>query len=489
VLTAAIPLAVALALASRLVEESVAVGLNPRVREAVQGRAPVVRDFIRARIAYFKAVAGQVAGSHALSDALSRADGKRVEATLRRALESCQHCTALELAGGGVAVRVSNKERFPSESWSARSFPDADEPALAVAGHPKVRLRLTAVLDRRYLEGLREAGEFGRLYAVLAEKSEAVKRAYLIAFGLALGVAIAATTGLGIFFARRVTRRIAVLIGATRRVASGDLDFRIPVRARDEITDLTQSFNRMIADLRESQRRIVYLETIAAWQEIARRLAHEIKNPLTPILLAVQQVHQKYSGEDPRYRKILDEALEVVTEEVNALRALVSEFSEFAKLPAVNLQAGDLGAFAVEIARGEEAEGGRVALSVPSRPVWVLFDRMLLRRATTNLLKNAREAMGEAGVDVPPEIAVRVEENRALLEVADRGPGVPAGNRARIFDPYFTTKREGTGLGLAIVKKIVLDHGGSIDVEDRPGGGAVFRIALPLAAEKERRPE
>jgi signal transduction histidine kinase len=154
----------------------------------------------------------------------------------------------------------------------------------------------------------------------------------------------------------------------------------------------------------------------------------------------------------------------------------------------VNLQGGDLGAFALEIARGEEAEGSRVALSVPSRPVSVPFDRMLLRRATTNLLKNAREAMREAGVEAPPEIAVRVEEDRALLEIADRGLGVPAGSKARIFDPYFTTKREGTGLGLAIVKKIVLDHGGSIDVEDRPGGGAVFRIALPLAAEKERRP-
>jgi nitrogen fixation/metabolism regulation signal transduction histidine kinase len=175
----------------------------------------------------------------------------------------------------------------------------------------------------------------------------------------------------------------------------------------------------------------------------------------------------------------------VVTEEVESLRALVSDFSEFAKLPSVHLQPGDLGAFFEEVARGEAAEGLPVTLTRPQEPVAAGFDRMLLRRALTNLLKNAREAMAETGVAGAPELSLSREGDHAVVETADRGPGVPDESKSRVFDPYYTTKHDGTGLGLAIVKKIVLDHGGSITVADRAGGGAVFRIVLPLRPDKE----
>jgi nitrogen fixation/metabolism regulation signal transduction histidine kinase len=488
-LTAAIPLTVALALASRLVDESVTVGLNPRVREAVQSQVPVVRDFIRARIAFFKSMVRALAQSHPLIEAIGARDSRGAEKVLRTELNNCEHCTDIELGGAGMSIRVSGRAKFPTETWAPRTFPSADDPGVAVAGHPQVRLRLTAVLARRYLEGLREAGEFAALYTVLAEKSGAVKRSYLIAFGLALGVTLAVALSVGLFLSRRVTRRIGVLIAATRRVASGDLEFQIPVKSRDEIGDLTQSFNKMLSDLGESQRRIVYLETIATWQEIARRLAHEIKNPLTPILLAVQQLHKKYTGDDETYRRTLGEAMEVVTEEVESLRTLVSEFSDFAKLPAVRRAPGDLVAFVDELARGESAEGVEVVVRRPEGPVMVAFDRMLLRRALTNLLKNAREAMQVSGDSAPPEMSVAVRDGEAVLEVSDRGPGVPEESKARVFDPYFTTKREGTGLGLSIVKKIILDHEGRITVADREGGGAVFRVILPITAEKERAQE
>jgi nitrogen fixation/metabolism regulation signal transduction histidine kinase len=482
-LTAAIPLTVGLLLASRLVDESVSVGLNPRVREAVEAQPPVVREYIRARVAYFQSVAQGMARRHRLAAALDAGERRAAESVLGEALAACAQCTAVEVTGAGPKIAVAGPDRYPRERWVARAFPSEDDPGLAVAGRSGARLRLTAVLERRYVESLREAGDFARLYALLAQESDSVKRSYLLAFGTALGVTMVLAAAIGIYLARRVTRRITLLIEATRRVAGGDLAFHIPVRARDEISDLTQSFNRMLADLSESQRRIVYLETIAAWQEIARRLAHEIKNPLTPILLAVQQVHKKYTGDDDGYRRTLDEALEVVTEEVGALRALVSEFSDFAKLPAVHAQPGDLGAFLEEVVRGEQAQGAPVVLSRPGDPVTAAFDRMLLRRALTNLLQNAREAVRAAGRDEAPEVTLSVHEGQAVLDVADRGPGVPDDAKDRIFDPYYTTKHEGTGLGLSIVKKIVLDHGGSVTVDDREGGGAVFRIALPLAKE------
>ena len=486
-LTAILPLVVALAFAARLVDESVAVGLNPQVEEAVKARVPMTRDFIRARLDYFKATLAAVAVSQPLEDALAAGDAQAATAALSRVLSSCDHCTSLiaeapgKAGGPKLVARAKSARAFPLQEWSERSFPSADEGGRKMSRIPGATVRLTAVLEKRHQDALEVAGEFQRLYDLVATKKGALRDAYIVAFGVILGSALIIALLLGVYLARRVTGRISVLIDATRRVAGGDLTFAIPVRAGDEIADLTQSFNKMLADLSEGQRRIVYLETIAAWQEIARRLAHEIKNPLTPILLAMQQVHKKYPGGDATYQRTVDQALEVVTEEVESLRALVTEFSDFAKLPSVNLQLGDLAAFAREIERAESTEGQAIEAHIEDGEIRVAFDRMLLRRAVTNLLKNAREAMRDASTASAPALSLRVVDRQAQLDVLDRGPGVSAEIRARIFDPYYTTKHDGTGLGLSIVKKIVLDHGGTITVLDHEGGGADFRITLPLA--------
>lgn len=486
VLTAILPLIVALAFAARLVEESVAVGLNPQVEDAVRARAPMTREFIKARLDYFKARLAAVAESQKLEDALAAYDVKRATAVLTAALAKCAHCTSLTAIapakGGGpsLQVHVRSAEAFPEAQWLERSFPPGDESGRAMSRIPGATVRLTAALEKRHQSALEIAGEFQRLFDLVGTKRGELRDAYLIAFGVILASALIVALVLGVYLARRVTGRISVLIDATRRVAAGDLAFAIPVRARDEIADLAQSFNKMLADLSESQRRIVYLETIAAWQEIARRLAHEIKNPLTPILLAMQQVHKKYPGGDATFQRTIDQALEVVTEEVASLRALVTEFSDFAKLPSVNLQRGDLAAFAREVARGEEAEGQPLEAHIEDGELMADFDRMLLRRAVTNLLKNAREAMRDAGTDGVPTLSLHAVAGHAQLDVLDRGPGVSSEIKARIFDPYYTTKHDGTGLGLSIVKKIVLDHGGTIAVLDQDGGGADFRIVLPM---------
>lgn len=495
ILTAALPLSIALGFASRLVDESVTVGLNDRVRGAVEARVPVMRDYIRARIEAFRASLAAIAESQALEAAIASGDRKKVEEQLQKVLADCRHCTGLRLELGAelpLGLRghldVRSGGKYPAESWVERSFPAADEPGRAVPRQPGARLWLTAVLERRYQEGLQEAGEFARLYTLLAEKNDAVKRAYLTAFAVILVASLLLALLIGVFLARRVTRHISVLIDATHRVAAGDLAFQIPVRTRDEIADLTTAFNGMLADLSESQRKIVYLETIAAWQEIAKRLAHEIKNPLMPILLAMQQVHKKYPGGDAAFQRTLDQALEVVSEEVQALRALVTEFSDFAKLPSVHRVPGELRAFAEEVARAESSDEQEVVLHAPAEPVPAEFDKMLLRRTLTNLVKNAREAMRDTPTPgLAPELVLRVEKGLAVLEVLDRGPGVSEEAKARVFDPYYTTKHDGTGLGLSIVKKIILDHEGTITVHDREGGGALFRITLPTTTSQSVR--
>ncbi|HVZ34971.1 MAG TPA: ATP-binding protein, partial [Polyangiaceae bacterium] len=285
----------------------------------------------------------------------------------------------------------------------------------------------------------------------------------------------------------RVTRRVALLAQATERVGAGDLSVRVPSDVRDEIGDLTDAFNAMVQDLADSRGRIEYLQRIGAWQEFARRLAHEIKNPLTPIQLAVQEVHRSYKGDDPRFRRTLEDARAIVEEEIATLRRLVSEFTEFARLPEANLSPADLGVFVREAVdapfRGDEEGGSSVQLAaeVEGGALPVLIDTMLLKRCLDNLIRNAVQAVRSvARPDGRVIVAARATADRAILEVRDNGPGVPETARERVFDPYYTTKAEGTGLGLAIVKKIVLEHGGEISCRPAPEGGACFVISLPF---------
>jgi nitrogen fixation/metabolism regulation signal transduction histidine kinase len=230
---------------------------------------------------------------------------------------------------------------------------------------------------------------------------------------------------------------------------------------------------------------------------MARRLAHEIKNPLTPTLLAVEECHRKYNGADAPFRKLLDTTLEVVEEEVGTLRRLVGEFSSFARLPRAELAEGDLGDFLREqvnhalllreeithkVAKpGEEEPSNRVVIDwrIPEVPMPVNLDRQMLHQVLSNILRNALQAVTAHRERGRIEVSVATEHEAFGIIVDDDGPGVPVNMRDSVFDPYVTTKAEGTGLGLAIVKKIVVEHGGTIDAGSSPIGGARFRIRIP----------
>jgi nitrogen fixation/metabolism regulation signal transduction histidine kinase len=249
----------------------------------------------------------------------------------------------------------------------------------------------------------------------------------------------------------------------------------------------------MLAEIEATRARIEYLQRIGAWQEMARRLAHEIKNPLTPIQLAVQEVHERYGGADAGYRKLLDATLEVVEAEVGTLRRLVGEFSDFARLPQAKLEPGDLAAFLREQAERTlfTEEPSRDPDAAPAPRITVQFDvrakeakahldKQMLRRALINLIRNSSQAIRDQSRS---EGRVTVSLDRSgdfwVIDVDDDGPGIPAESRERIFDPYVTTKHDGTGLGLAIVKKVVVEHGGVISASTSPLGGARVRITIP----------
>jgi len=347
--------------------------------------------------------------------------------------------------------------------------------------------------DKAEFDELGEASQFVESYRSIERRRAADERSYVLAFAALLAITILLAVGVGTFVARDVARRVVALERATQHVAEGDLNVRVPEAGDDELGALARAFNRMLAEVEASRSRIEYLQRISAWQEMARRLAHEIKNPLTPIQLAVQDIHRRYDGDNGDYRRLLDTTLEVVEDEVGTLRRLVSEFSEFARLPSAELEIADLGEFLHELAdrpllaederRSDlaplTAEGPEIEFDIPKEPAPAHIDRQMLRRVLINLVRNAAQAV--SATKRPGHVRVRLARAGDVwnLDVEDDGPGVAPELRHAIFDPYVTTKTDGTGLGLAIVKKIVVEHGGTISAGESALGGARLRVQIP----------
>ena len=299
---------------------------------------------------------------------------------------------------------------------------------------------------------------------------------------LALG-ALAGVVLVGMLVARRTARDLDVLVEGSIAAARGDLDHRVPVRSRDEVGAVASAFNFMMEDLKTSKERLVIAERIAAWQDIARRLAHEIKNPLTPIQMAMDTLRKSYKKQHPEFAEILEESTTTVLEEADRLNRIVAEFSDFARMPKPELGRVDLneviGSALALYKGGTPTVEARLADGLPQLDA----DKGQLNQVLLNLVENARDALGDRDGGQVVVTTKRGEANdRILLVVEDNGPGVPPGVKDKVFAPYFTTKQTkgGTGLGLAIVHRIVGDHGGRITISDAPGGGARFTIELPL---------
>ena len=296
---------------------------------------------------------------------------------------------------------------------------------------------------------------------------------FLVIYGVLILLALVA----GALWARRMVRPLEALVAGTRRVGAGDFEFRVDRDGPGEVGELVRAFDAMIGRLAEQRRDLGRLERAAAWRGMARTLAHEVKNPLTPILLAVQQLRDNYQGDDPAYRELVEECADIVGEEVESLRALVREFGDFARLPRPIPRPGDL----AKLLRDVEALYGkdRVAVSTPPElNGW--FDGPALKRSLINLVDNGLAACAEAGRPERVELIAEAADPGARITVRDGGVGIPGENIERIFTPDFTTKGGGMGLGLAVVDSMVAGHGGTIGVSSEPGSGACFTIALPL---------
>jgi nitrogen fixation/metabolism regulation signal transduction histidine kinase len=237
----------------------------------------------------------------------------------------------------------------------------------------------------------------------------------------------------------------------------------------------------MTTDLKATTEKLVASERVAAWQEVARRLAHEIKNPLTPIQMSLETLVALREKDSGKFDQLFKESAVAVLEEVARLKRIVDEFSRFARLPKPQLAPLSLTELCTQVVGLYGSDGTRLRYVADIAPgVNVQADRDQLTQVVINLIKNAEEAMAEKGGQVT--LRLRTDNHSALIEVEDQGPGIPESERSRIFEPYFTTKQGGTGLGLAIASRIASEHGGALSVDGVPTGGARFRLQLPLAS-------
>jgi two-component system, NtrC family, nitrogen regulation sensor histidine kinase NtrY len=305
-------------------------------------------------------------------------------------------------------------------------------------------------------------------------------------------VAAAAGIFLAIVFsgwaAARVTRPVEQLAEAAREVAAGNWSTQVPVSSADELGALAESFNRMTHELLSQKQQLVQAERVAAWRELARRLAHELKNPLFPLQLTVENLLRARQQSQQLFDEMFQEGSATLLSEIANLKAIISRFSEFSKMPQPQLQSVDVNEIVqnvVRVFRAQLRSSDHAAvepkLDLASGIEPIAADPELLHRALSNLVLNAMDAMPNGGT-----LTLRTHQSgdRAFVEVSDTGSGLTAEECERLFTPYYTSKAHGTGLGLAIVQSIISDHGGKVSVRSQPNQGATFVIELPRNQEK-----
>ena len=366
------------------------------------------------------------------------------------------------------SVRTRNQEMTALVHWSSNAAEDEIFQAIPLEG--------VGDSQNRAPLGILLVGNSRRTYVELQRRIESV--AFLVGGG---GIVLAIL--LSSWAAARVTRPVEQLAQAAQQVAGGNWNARVDVAGGDELAQLAESFNRMTTELLTQRERLVQAERVAAWRELARRLAHELKNPLFPLQLTVENLVRARQQSPEQFDEVFPEDSRTLLAELGNLKTIVGRFSEFSKMPQPQLQPVQVNEVikgVVQLLRAQfnapERAGVRCDMQLDAHLQTIAADAELLHRAISNLVLNALDAMQQGGVIT---LRTRNESTQVRIEISDTGSGLTREECERIFTPYYTSKQHGTGLGLAIVQSVVSDHKGRISVQSQPGRGTTFVIELP----------
>jgi two-component system, NtrC family, nitrogen regulation sensor histidine kinase NtrY len=371
---------------------------------------------------------------------------------------------AQQLAGFIQAVQRSSSETGTIIRWS----PGEDE---TVNAFPLLG-------DKNQLLAILLVGSSRRAYGELRTQ---IRSAALVASGAGLLLAIVLSS----WASARVTKPVEDLARAAHELAAGNWNTKVATTSHDEIGELAESFNRMTHDLLDQRERLVQTERVAAWRDLARRLAHELKNPLFPLQLTVENLLRAREQGQQQFDDTFRESAATLLAEISNLKTIIARFSDFSKMPQPHFQPVQLTGLIQEVINLHQAQFAKsnivCQLELAENLQAIAADPDLLHRAMSNLVLNAIEAMPEGGI---LSVRTRHESNSASIEISDSGKGLSAEECSRLFTPYYTSKAQGTGLGLAIVQSIVSDHGGRISVRSQQGRGTTLIIDLPANRDK-----
>lgn len=273
-----------------------------------------------------------------------------------------------------------------------------------------------------------------------------------------------------------ITRPLNRLQTGTKKIAGGDLKVRVRESRFSPINGLIVSFNNMVEELESNRDKLVQAEKDMMWREMAQVMAHEIKNPLTPLRLSAERMEMKYWGKSENFDKIFQDSMEVINEEINNLQHLVKEFSRFARMPSANFEHYDINEQIRDIIAPYRTKAD-ITLSLDPELPEFYGDRMQMKQVFVNLIQNAIQASSSRSII---EISSRTDGALFIFSIKDSGEGISPEDMERIFRPYYTTKEKGTGLGLSIVKRMITQHQGTIEVDSKKGEGTTFTIRIQI---------
>ena len=350
-------------------------------------------------------------------------------------------------------------------------------------------LYISRNIDPEIIRYLNETEEAVSFYYTVENSQTGIKVTFAIIYIIVVTLLLFLSTSIAITFASRLTKPIVNLIGASDSISKGALDVKVPELDTDEeFQQLNRNFNSMIERLKEQQNKLLINERYEAWESVARKLAHEIKNPLTPIQLSIDSLREKYKKKLNNQSQEFERYLETINRQIKDIEKLVNEFSNFARMPSPVFKKLDISKL---ISRSLElirvSSNNAINLKVNTQDLIIYGDEDQLNRVFINLIKNSEEALVEISTKDPSFkgiIDIEINDNNDYIRcrLTDNGPGITDAKKA--MTPYFTTKKKGTGLGLPIVSKIINEHSGTFSIKNnKKDKGTIITILLPKTNE------
>lgn len=335
-------------------------------------------------------------------------------------------------------------------------------------------------IDKKILHHIQHHDDALSLYQNLEKQRSGFEITFLMIFALITLLLLLTAIWFGINIANRLVRPVSQLVHAAQNVSQGNLDVYVePQQFNNELDTLVQSFNTMTDRLKQQQKEIIINQKKATWSDIARKIAHEIKNPLTPIQLSAERLKRRYLKQITEGRDIFEQCIDTIIRQVKHIELLVREFSSFARMPEAIMEKCDILDILKKVTDFEGQAHAEIVFSenIPAKKFFFLCDSQQITQVFMNVIQNSINNLNENFV-INPKIKISFfeEENQFFITIADNGTGFPKIGREKLTEPYYTTREKGTGLGLSIVEKIVVEHDGIINFSDSNMGGALVTI-------------